>query len=429
MRAIFNISFASLLRRPKRTSFLLIGVTLSVTMIVIICAFCLALVEVQYNILWAELSEKRAITGNELHQLILDHPDFALVISICILFVLITCAGAVFSIYGTLSLGLGEKAKTLSALSTLGAKRTHKAALMLLDAIWISIIAIPTGALIGTLAIRPINSTLGAQLARIYGENARIALWSKNPTAFILCIAALCFFTVLVASLRPTARLLKGTSIDIAKSYDAINISLKDTFIDKLMVKLFGFKGRLAASNYCNNKKRYRQFSLSVSASSLVFILFSMLVIYVTDMGADVDSDPEGMRFYLTVISVFMLIFTACFFSACCSLYVNFSRRRGEFAMLMSVGADNKTIYSMVIIEAVYYGLYMIIYIIAGAFISDIALYTVMKAEDPSLGFYFPATEILISCGAVIIITLLLSVFMVSVVKRINIVAELKKNY
>jgi ABC-type antimicrobial peptide transport system permease subunit len=314
-------------------------------------------------------------------------------------------------------------------LSTLGAKQWHKATLLFLDALWVALMAIPLGISVGIAAIYPLIGILNRLFAAEYHSIDAIPFLHDTPALFIFVIATLSLITIALASLRPALRLFGGTAIEIAKSSNKINVSLKESLLDKLMAKKFGITGRLAATNYINNRRHYRQLSLSLSLSSLILVLFSLMVRYMTSNGVTTDGDPIAKQFYYTVIFVILIIFSVSAFSAFCVLYVSFDRRKGEFAVLRSMGTEDAMLYKMVLLEALYYCVYMLIFIFLGSVVIDVTLYSFIVMGEPRTAFIFPLSEILIALGTVITVTAILCMIMTAVVKKSNIITELKKSY
>ncbi|MBQ9113229.1 MAG: FtsX-like permease family protein [Clostridia bacterium] len=428
MKYIIKISLSSLITRKSKTAVTVLGLTLSVALIVIVCAFCLGLADAQWNILKMDHTSW-GFEGDELIQRISQDSDMILVIGICVLFTSIAVAGAAIAMYNTLSVSLAEKARTLSVLSTLGAKTAHKAALLFFDALWVSLIAIPLGFGVGIAAVRPLVGVLNELFSAEYGVTDVVPFLHGTPLPFALSVVALSLMTVTAASIRPALRLFGSTAVEIARSAYRINVSFKKSPLDKLMIKKFGITGSLASCNYTNNKHRYRQLSLSVSLSSLILVLFSLMVRYMTGNGVSIDGDPIAKKFYFTVVAVILLIFAVSFLSAFCILYVSFNKRKGEFAMLKSMGTEDGMLYRMVLLEAVYYGIYMLMFILIGAMVIDCTLYYFISMNDPGTVFIYPFAEIGMAFGAVTVVTVILSVFMTATVKKTNIINELKKTF
>ena len=121
-------------------------------------------------------------------------------------------------------------------------------------------------------------------------------------------------------------------------------------------------------------------------------------------------------------------LFAATFTGACALFYVHFNRRKSEFAMFRSMGMDTGEMARMVAVEGIYYGIYMFFYLLAGSLIVDGILFAALRLID-DYHFVYPWLEMGIALGIILVIMLALSLFMTVSVKRINIIAELKRNY
>ena len=405
---------SSLKIRKRNTVFVIIGIALSVAMAVISCRFSLALLDFQDNYTVHEYVLENGIntaslTDETLYGIIeytrQGDDTYFFVLCVVTLFIALGVLGSISSISGILTINSGQKAKTLSVLSTLGADIKHQAEFLAFDALIISIIAVPLGVALGILISFPlINSFTGA-----FYTNSGLLGYDSLPwyidsfadNLFLYCVGFVLmgFAVIFAASFSPVLRLFKNSSVEIAKTSDAINISLKQNLIDKIAVKIFGIAGRLASQNFTNNRKKFRLISRSVSVCALMFILFSLLKAYASQFNRDVSEDKSISATFFVFYAFAFIIFILAFFGTCSLFYVNFNKRKPEFAMLLSMGMDRGLVFSA------------------------------YKLLDDRYYFTYPWSEMAFAFVTVVVITLILSLFMTSSVRKINITDELKKNY
>ena len=217
----------------------------------------------------------------------------------------------------------------------------------------------------------------------------------------------------------------KRSSIEIAKGTDAINVSLRETPLDRFIERRFGIAGRLAAANFNNHRVKFKLIARSMSISALMFILFALFRVYLLQNNEQDTAFVFLFNFFYIFIGT---LFAATFTGACALFYVHFNRRKSEFAMFRSMGMDTGEMARMVAVEGIYYGIYMFFYLLAGSLIVDGILFAALRLID-DYHFVYPWLEMGIALGIILVIMLALSLFMTVSVKRINIIAELKRNY
>ena len=210
MRTIWHISLQTLRTKKKKTAFTIMGVTLSVIMLIMVCALALALVDLQYNLELAERMARGNTDMEALRAIILADSDYLVVQSIAILFAVITIIGTAGSIYGVLMLNMGDRSKVLAALTTMGATVSHGIVLLTFDTLLISLLAIPLGIGAGLGMMYPMVSSLN-HIAASFGEAEvpPVAFLHGQPWIFVLAMTALSFLAIWIASLRPASQLLK----------------------------------------------------------------------------------------------------------------------------------------------------------------------------------------------------------------------------
>ena len=444
MNSVFKISMYTLIRSKRNTVFVIIGIALSIAMAVISCRFGLALLYFRDNYTVHEYVLENGINTasltDETLRGIIEYTrqgDDIYFFVLCVVTLLIALGvfGSISSISGILTINSGQKARTLSVLSTLGADIKHQAELLAFDALIISIIAVPLGVALGIFISYPlINSFTGA----FYTNSGLLGYdslpwytdsFTDNLFLYSVGFVLMGFAAIFAASFSPVLRLFKNSSVEIAKTSDAINISLKQNLIDKIAVKIFGIAGRLASQNFTNNRKKFRLISRSVSVCALMFILFSLLKAYTSQFNRDISEDKSiSATFFVFYVFAF-IIFILAFLGTCSLFYVNFNKRKPEFAMLLSMGMDRGQLYRMTAVESVYYGIYMLLYIVVGSFVIDFVVFSAYKLLDDRYYFTYPWSEMAFALIIVVVITFILSLFMTSSVSKINITDELKKNY
>ena len=363
----------------------------------------------------------------KIYDLIYHHPEseYLKVIRLCVLFICMAVWIVWVSIRNVLTLNDGAKAKILSVLTTLGAKKGQRLVFLVSDALILALISIPVGFLLGTgvsmLLVQYLNRAVCARLG-IPG----IPFLQGNPLFYCSLMTAFGLFTVLIASVRPALRLIKTPPVEIAKTKDGISVVLRETWFDRIIFRCFGICGRLASANYENYKRRYRMFTRTVSLSTSFFIL--MMLLFACLMSLEQwNVDRVTVDNYLRILPYTALAAMVPLLPGACGiLYVQFRKRKPEFALLLSTGIKQTQLCGVVAVEMLYYAFRFLYQLILTTFIGNLLLYILIARNDVT--FVFPWKSILaVGCG-VLLLLLVISLCMIRMVRHINIIDELKKS-
>ncbi|MCD7944733.1 MAG: FtsX-like permease family protein [Clostridia bacterium] len=426
MKAVLKISFGSILRNKRVIAVMLISIIFAVAVLVIIASVADAVVSYSYTDKFARY-EGKGYTDEEIWDIILSADDLILLISVMDLFFAIAVLLVIFSVGNAFKTTEGERTRTLSVLSTLGASPTSLAVYLLFDTMIFSVIGVPLGLAGGLFLSSRLIDFFNAEVIVPSGVGAIEIFGGHTPLSFGVCAAA-ALLSVIFAALIPAVRLIRRPAVDIAKSTNAINVSLRETFLDDIIERKFGVTGKLAAANYQNNKPRYRSFSMTISLSSLIFVLISLIFGYIPQLDLTFEEIPRC--WYILLYMLFASVFLLCIFGASGSFYTNFKRRYSEFAALESLGMEKRSLSAMVAVEAIYYGIYTFVFIAVGTFAIDYFAYYSFWVWDPAhITFIIPIKEIGAAFGCVLLITLALSLFMSLSVRKIKTVELLKNNW
>lgn len=427
IKPILRVSFASLWYRKRTTLFTLMGIFLAVILIVVTAVFSAAMLDLQVNIGLFDVGTPvdSVPSASDIARIKNEDESYTMMLVIVSLLMVLAVLSAVSSISSVLTAGAGEKTKTLSVLSTLGASKGQASILLIADALALSFIAIPLGLAAGILASMPMMAYLDRTTYAEFGMPHYVDTVANSRAGYLMLTALLALLAILLAACKPIWRARNRSSIEIAKSTDAVNVSLRETVVDRFMERRFGIAGRLAVANFNNHKVKFKLIARSMSVSALMFILFALLRVYLLQ-----SNEPDkGFVFLFNFFYVFVgTLFAASFTGTCALFYVHFNRRKSEFAMLRSMGMDSGSMARMVTVESIYYGIYMFFYLLVGSLIVDGILWAALRLMSDYY-FVYPWLEMGIALGVILFITLLLSLFMTATVKRINIITELKRNY
>ena len=424
MKTAFIVSLQSMRVNKRNTGVIFLVMTLSMAFLMIVCATCLAVIDLQETSLFVILSWLGS--PEKISDLIYNHLDSGYwnVIRLSVLFICIAVWIVWVSIQNVLTLNDGAKAKILSVLTTLGAKKGQRLVFLVSDVLILALISIPAGFLLGTgvsmLLVQYLNRAVCARLGI-----PDISFLQGKPLFYCSLMTAFGLFTVLIASVRPALRLIKTPPVEIAKSKDGISVVLRETLRDRIINRCFGICGRLASANYENYKRRYRMFTRTVSLSTSFFILIVLLVACLKSLKSSADriTTENLLSFFLYSALTAMIPLLP---GACSILYVQFRKRKPEFALLLSVGIKQTQLCGVVAVEMLYYAFRFLFQLILTTFIGNLLLYILVGRNEVT--FVFPWKSILaVGCG-VLLLLLAISLCMIRMVRHINIIDELKKS-
>ena len=422
MKTAFVVSLQSLRVNKRNTCVIFLVMMLSMAFLMTICTFWVALIDLQANILYNNFVKHYPVEN--IYELVYSESVYVNIVRQGILFICIAAWIVWVSIRNVLTLNDGTKSKTLSILTTLGAKKQHRLVFLVSDALILALVSIPSGFLIGAgvsvLLLQYLNHAVCARMAL-----PMIPFLQEKPLVYCAMMAVLAFFTVLVASVRPALRLIKTPPVEIAKTKDAISVVVRETLRDRIINRCFGICGRLASANYENYKRRYRMFTRTMSLSSSFFVLIVLLVAYLLSLQSTVDriTTENFLSFFLYSALVALIL---SLIGACSILYVQFRKRKPEFALLLSTGIKQTQLCGVVAVEMTYYVFRFLFQLILTTFLGDLLLYIFIGRND--IDFVFPWKSILaVGCG-VLLLLLVISLCMIRMVRHINIIEEMKKS-
>ena len=295
---------------------------------------------------------------------------------------------------------------------------------MITDTLFLALVSIPTGFLLGigisAMLLKYINQAVCARIGL-----PSILFLQEKPMLYCALMAAVGFLSVLIASVRPALRLIGTPPVEIAKTKDAISVVLRETLFDRIINRCFGICGRLASANYENYKRRYRMFTRTMSLSTSFLVLSLLFVAYLRSLESTVDQiTTENLLRIFIYIALVALILSLT--GACSILYVQFRKRKPEFALLLSTGIRQTQLCGVVAVEMLYYVFRFLYQLILTTFLGDLLLYIFIGRSE--MAFVFPWKQILaVGCG-VLLLLLVISLCMIRMVRHINIIDELKQS-
>lgn len=270
MKITVRLAYNQLKINRTRTIWTLIGIVLSTALITAIFSFGASGNTLVKNILGADYGEY----GGALSSLF--------VIPIIILS-LIIISMSIIVISNAFRVSAGERRTQFGILKSIGATKEQIVSTVIYESIFLSIIGIPIGILVGLILafigievanhfLEEINSLVNIMMTEFSIVINFIISWRV-----ILASVLISFLSVLISAWLPGKKASKTTAIESIRKSEEININTKDVNISPLIEKVFGFEGVLAAKNMKRNKRNLRASIITITIGVVLLINLSSL--------------------------------------------------------------------------------------------------------------------------------------------------------
>ena len=169
--------------------------------------------------------------------------------------IVIIVVSSVFVIRNSFSISVSEKTKQYGMLASVGATKKQIKRSVLLEGLYIGIIAIPLGILLGIVAIIILLWIVNLLLVDMMEGTSFVY---DVPGMAILISVVISGITIFLSCLIPAIKASKIPPIEAIRGTDDIKIKTRKIKTSKLTKKLFGIGGVIARKNLKRNRKKYR---------------------------------------------------------------------------------------------------------------------------------------------------------------------------
>lgn len=191
--------------------------------------------------------------------------------------IVIIVVSSVFVIRNSFSISVSEKTKQYGMLASVGATKKQIKRSVLLEGLYIGIVAIPLGILLGIVAIIILLWIVNL----LMGDMREGTEFVYNvPGMAILISVVISGITIFLSCLIPAIKASRIPPIEAIRGTDDIKIKAKKVKTSKLTKKLFGIGGVIASKNLKRNRKKYRTTVVSLVVSISIFIALSSFLTY-----------------------------------------------------------------------------------------------------------------------------------------------------
>ena len=207
---------------------------------------------------------------------------------------------AVMLIYNSFSTSSMERIRAIGLLKSVGATKRQVRELMIAEAFYYIIIAIPIGILVGNLSAIVLFYKLGSIVkeAGFFLLSQTVDLRYRLSIENTLFPAILSVITIFVAILIPMVRTSNITPIEAVRVNNVFTTKPLRKRSRGLAVRLLGFTGALSLKNFFRYRKRYRAPILSLMLSILMIFSTHLLVRAITSQFSTGNSDDADLLTY-----------------------------------------------------------------------------------------------------------------------------------
>ena len=187
---------------------------------------------------------------------VLSESTLGVLYGIASVIIVIIIVSSVFVIRNSFSISVSEKTKQYGMLASVGATKKQIKRSVLLEGLYIGIVAIPLGILLGIVAIIIllwiVNLLIGDMM-----EGTEFVY--NVPGMAILISVVISGITIFLSCLIPAIKASKIPPIEAIRGTDDIKIKTRKIKTSKLTKKLFGIGGVIARKNLKRNRKNTEQ--------------------------------------------------------------------------------------------------------------------------------------------------------------------------
>ena len=233
---------------------------------------------------------------------------------------IITCLGAlvigvvviasIFTIRNSFNISTTERTHEFGMLSSLGATPRQIRRSVIIEALYIGVVAIPVGIVLGIAAtlllLLASNSLLGLE---------DIVMRFASPWWLYVAVIVLGLVIVWLASASAAIRASRLSPIEAIRSTQDIKVNPKKLKTNRFLASYFGVGGVIASKNLKRSRQKYRTTVISIVVSVAVFVGLSSFVIdsqrivraFIPDFGANYIVSGGSIEDYQAIVDKFHL--------------------------------------------------------------------------------------------------------------------------
>ncbi|MDP3305287.1 MAG: FtsX-like permease family protein [Erysipelotrichaceae bacterium] len=184
--------------------------------------------------------------------------------------VMIVMVASIALIYNSFSISLSQRTRQLGMLSSVGATRAQKRSNVFLEALYLSIFAIPVGLVLGILGIS-LTLIFVEPLFRSFvttSATLKLVVWWQ----LLLVATLVSVITIALSVWIPALRASQISIMDSIMQRKDIKFSGRSIKTPRWIRWIFGLEGDLALKNLKRSKKKFRSTVISLTVSIVLFV-------------------------------------------------------------------------------------------------------------------------------------------------------------
>jgi len=264
-----------------------------------------------------EFSQNQAVLILEGYALWDGHVDltyYAVHIIIAILFVIIG-GTSIITIANSFNISTSERTRQFGLLKSVGATNKQIRRSVYLEAMFLAVIAIPAGIIVGLgLLYGTLYLLVDILVSNKVMNPDGVMLYPVFNIGIIVMTAIISLAVVLLSAWKPAVRAALISPIDAIRQTKDIKIKKRELKTSPITQKLFGFEGTLAAKSLKRNKTGYRAVTTTLVVAIVLFTSISSFVgmltlaadnaIFVSDYNVELHTNMPYYKYFEEVYDV-----------------------------------------------------------------------------------------------------------------------------
>ena len=267
MKLTAKLALSQLKTNRRRTMFTLLGIALSTAMATAIYGF----VATGFDMVHHHFSNQPEVDAY-----------YATLVGLGAILSVVIVVASVIVVSNAFRVSAAERSAQFGMLKSVGATKHQIAESVLHEGLFLTMIGIPAGILLG-LAVQFVGVQLINHLVADLNETMNTPLVARFIVAWqaILIAIVVAFGTVLLSAWLPAHKAARIAAIDAIRG--AGEVKVKRMRSHWLAHKLFGIEGALAAKQLRRNKRNMRATVVSLSISVVLFLLVGSFAVQMDD--------------------------------------------------------------------------------------------------------------------------------------------------
>jgi len=268
MKLTAKLAYSQLINNKATTLWTLFGVVLSISMLTAIGGVANSI----YRMVrrgFQRLMDEGFITGE-----IADAQMVGMYVVIGIFTAIIVIIGAVV-MSNAFSMSADKRINHFGILKSVGATKRQIISTVMYEAVWLSVIGIPVGLVLGTALQFGVTAIMNQALVSVNisnGYDQYVEYLINAPVAFLSTVIG--FFTVLMSAWLPASKAARISAMDAIRGNTRTDKKkAKKPGMPLLLPRVFGAEGLLAGKYMSLNKKRYAAVVRSLTISTILLIM------------------------------------------------------------------------------------------------------------------------------------------------------------